>query len=168
MILFQSTLPRGERRASCPLSSSVTVFQSTLPRGERHWNYPRQNHHKKFQSTLPRGERPVCALCTVGVKLFQSTLPRGERHRYIFQPANTQTVSIHAPARGATPFMSLVVKKYLGFNPRSREGSDSLFTGAGQLFYVSIHAPARGATPHLSEPHRSIRVSIHAPARGAT
>ena len=56
------------------------------------------------------------------------------------------TVSIHAPARGATLF-------YLP--PLAR-------------FFVSIHAPARGATANDMKTTKLISVSIHAPARGAT
>ena len=57
-VLFQSTLPRGERRCSSPKVSAVPLkFQSTLPRGERliplTFSYPLS----RFQSTLPRGER---------------------------------------------------------------------------------------------------------------
>ena len=56
------------------------------------------------------------------------------------------TVSIHAPARGAT----IVVP-----------------SGATEI-PVSIHAPARGATNPAGLLRALLRVSIHAPARGAT
>ena len=99
-------------------------FQSTLPRGERHlWSTYQSPSPAPFQSTLPRGERP-----------------RGgrDRHRIL-------SISIHAPARGATPRTVRLMERYsfqstlprgerLGrdgpapgdqhFNPRSREGSD--------------------------------------------
>ena len=55
-------------------------------------------------------------------------------------------VSIHAPARGATP-------PWLTGRRSQR---------------VSIHAPARGATFHRDCRALCILVSIHAPARGAT
>ena len=55
-------------------------------------------------------------------------------------------VSIHAPARGATP-------KHFA---------------QGQNITVSIHAPARGATHRGGGSQRGRSVSIHAPARGAT
>ena len=57
-----------------------------------------------------------------------------------------QSVSIHAPARGATPDWG---------NTRVE-------------FIVSIHAPARGATLLGTLLHVIKGVSIHAPARGAT
>jgi len=100
--------------------------------------------------------------------LFQFTRPRGARQ----QPevvAPQDEVSIHAPARGATPV------------------DQHDFAPPG----VSIHAPTRGATTSLSFPislrrfqftrprgarrdrrvdHRPVQqpVSIHAPTRGAT
>jgi len=55
---------------------------------------------------------------------FQSTLPRGERPG----PSNIydglDSISIHAPARGATWCWNLSVTCGIYFNPRSREGSD--------------------------------------------
>ena len=56
----------------------------------------------EFQSTLPRGERrPSPALPPTATR-FQSTLPRGER-RQVYEEAHSQkTISIHAPAWGAT------------------------------------------------------------------
>ena len=79
--------------------------------------------------------------------MFQSTLPRRERQQLYLRYLHSYRVSIHAPAKGATP-MSL-----------------QLTSGSG----VSIHAPAKGATFFstfaLGIP---ISVSIHAPAKGAT
>ncbi len=58
----------------------------------------------------------------------------------------SRSVSIHAPARGAT-------------------GERAAGAGIGA---VSIHAPARGATARRFRRSRRVLVSIHAPARGAT
>ena len=98
--LFQSTLPRGERRVTARISWTCGEFQSTLPRGERHGGRERCTGNARFQSTLPRGER-LAKLGNVilgGISIhaptrgatlllfilashtkFQSTLPRGER-----------------------------------------------------------------------------------------
>ena len=54
---------------------------------------------------------------------FQFTLPRGERlssTRY----ARIRSVSIHAPARGATAIRLALIGHLTCFNSRSREGSD--------------------------------------------
>ena len=57
-------------------------------------------YHFRFQSALPRGERPLWHA--------KATAPR---------------VSIRAPAGGATK-LPTYKQEYLGFNPRSRGGSD--------------------------------------------
>ena len=125
------------------------------------------------------------------LSMFQSTLPRGERPG-LGSGRLTLWVSIHAPARGATPFIPVSLPVPQRFNPRSREGSDSIAEERSPILgRVSIHAPARGATsPGISrdaiawafqstlprgERHtkaiiqlQSFLVSIHAPARGAT
>ena len=54
------------------------------------------------------------------------------------------------------------------FNPRSREGSDTVITWVTGRGYISIHAPAKGATFISSLPPFHPNISIHAPAKGAT
>ena len=124
-IIFQSTLPRGERHLYCFQDQTLNKFQSTLPRGERHVSQVEtQKRETTFQSTLPRGERHDNVFQLLLKFQFQSTLPRGERLLIIF------TISF-----------------LLYFNPRSREGSDQTEEYCklpNKL--ISIHAPARGAT----------------------
>ena len=102
LVEFQSTLPRGERQGVVGVVLKLFRFQSTLPRGER-----RESRHRpggdriRFQSTLPRGERPRHRCRSPPPRGFQSTLPRGER-RSLAVAGIPVTISIHAPARGAT------------------------------------------------------------------
>ncbi len=77
---------------------------------------------------------------------FQSTRLREARHRSRCTPEHRDTVSIHAPAGGAT--------------------CDVRKTGTRCL--VSIHAPAGGATDRFRQAAHVVTVSIHAPAGGAT
>ena len=121
---FQSTLPRGERQ-HCPSGQGqLVLFQSTLPRGERQHSTTIFIKICIFQSTLPRGERRSYRTVLLGSYKFQSTLPRGERPFLYAAPCFIRSISIHAPARGATA---------------------SLLTSLKGL-PISIHAPARGAT----------------------
>ena len=60
------------------------------------------------------------------------------------------TVSIHAPARGATRGGCKVGSGDQGFNSRAREGRDSPLAASLGVDPVSIHAPARGATLAIS------------------
>ena len=168
--LFQSTLPRGERRDLDKLTylqeyvsihapargatkndeegtdeSNVSIHAPA--RGATFSRLAMRFSMTAFQSTLPRGERPFSPQhCHSIAYEFQSTLPRGERRMVMY---GTQY-------RGS-------------FNPRSRAGSDN---GEAELetavVFVSIHAPARGATHLLQPVGRVFGVSIHAPARGAT
>ena len=56
---------------------------------------------------------------------FQSTLPRRERLKTVLIIGIVFRVSIHAPAKGATNIIGDIADILSGFNPRSREGSDS-------------------------------------------
>ena len=115
------------------------------------------------------------------VPMFQSAPPHGGRHERVPKVTETFSVSIRAPARGATPSnadSSSMPRRY-SFNPRPRTGGDArskprTSTGGDSTFNasclrVSIRAPARGATKPLTRaPVDATGVSIRAPARGAT
>ena len=143
--MFQSTPPRGGR-LSCLYSFHSTKGFNPRPRvggdttetksdsGGRvsihapAWgataNGSRIIRTFRFQSTPPRGGRqpPDTTACIFW--LFQSTPPRGGRHSRVLHVPGKTLVSIHAPAWGATIFLS-----------------DSIVSRK-----VSIHAPAWGAT----------------------
>ncbi len=78
---------------------------------------------------------------------FQSTRPRGARRPSRRVPPLPRSVSIHAPAWGATRCESRTDPSSAGFNPRARVGRDGIDADNldGHLV-VSIHAPAWGAT----------------------
>ena len=78
--MFQSTLPRGERRSEAAASSSVSSgFNPRSHEGSDISLYIVYYTFFMFQSTLPRGERRVDDFNDGFAKVFQSTLPRGER-----------------------------------------------------------------------------------------
>ncbi len=66
-------------------------------------------------------------------------------------------VSIHAPARGATPSPCLRRPPRCRFNPRARTGRDPSRFRFLASFKVSIHAPARGATASSCATWRVLR-----------
>ncbi len=189
--VFQSTLPRGERRAASFCPKCEVEFQSTLPRGERHEPYSPFSGQIWFQSTLPRGERQAHAYRRVARLDVSIHAPARGATVVPALIGQDGVVSIHAPARGATRQPHGGRHALRGFNPRSRAGSDGGRVARGERagafqstlprgerpklidFYndylaVSIHAPARGATITMKLSAASIVVSIHAPARGAT
>ena len=123
---FQSTRPRGARLADTRSKFGCITFQSTRPRGARLADI--------------RGRHTMTGA-------FQSTRPRGARQHALIGIMFNLSVSIHAPARGATPRSRPFDKTCPRFNPRAREGRDRsverIISGDES---VSIHAPARGAT----------------------
>ena len=79
-----------------------------------------------------------------------------------------RTVSIHAPARGATTHCAEIAALMLCFNPRAREGRD-LPRGSIPPLPIRFNPRAREGRD-FNRPYwqRVDDVSIHAPARGAT
>ena len=105
------------------ISSHSTSFQFPLPRGDRHRHRRGTGRTARFQFTLPRGERRRwCGGCR-GPWGFNSRSRVGSDSPSSKQPS-ADSVSIHAPAWGATPTQTATLDP----------------TG------VSIHAPAWGAT----------------------
>ena len=99
--IFQSTLPREERRK---FSTSFCKILHFNPRSHERSDAEKPlkaEISQQFQSTLPREERRKNEILRTAEKRFQSTLPREERlnHQVIF---HSSTISIHAPTRGAT------------------------------------------------------------------
>ena len=143
-IQFQFTLPHGERPGHPQGREGALCFNSRSRMGSD-LDYFGQYLCNAFQFTLPHGERRSSCSAAPATAKFQFTLPHGERH-----PAH------------ATRFVML------GFNSRSRMGSDFLSFGVGVDDGVSIHAPAWGATSGAGTEETEDVVSIHAPAWGAT
>ena len=209
---FQSTLPRGERHPRSAPAAAPSDFNprsregsdsarpSSLPAMSISIHAPARGATAEaykncaanaFQSTLPRGERHCVTLSVFAPMHFNPRSREGSDMYFLTNFRSSGTISIHAPARGATKCFAHASSATWYFNPRSREGSD-LFLLCVNLHQdvISIHAPARGATysscPHSSVssdfnprsregsdqhgllPCASIHISIHAPARGAT
>ena len=99
-VVFQSTLPREERRSKASLIAFFSYFNprshersddSSNPKGlyvkisihaptrGATKRYATKGHKRPFQSTLPREERQLCTKQLFSEELFQSTLPREER-----------------------------------------------------------------------------------------
>ena len=121
---FQSALPRGERRVKEGLTMAHMIFQSALPRGERRAGTQESQHHGDFNPRSREGSDAAENEDRTVLDIFQSALPRGERLVGDMVAAKYSTISIRAPARGAT----------------------YIYPGEQELFSISIRAPARGAT----------------------
>ena len=166
--LFQSTLPRGERRKDAVLISNNTLnFNPRSREGSDVYIAFQDQTLNKFQSTLPRGERLLHLHIQNGNCTISIHAPARGATFKSETPYTQGVISIHAPARGAThsiffkiswKFQSTLPRGerrnttqapvciIWDFNPRSREGSDIVNIGSYKFAKISIHAPARGAT----------------------
>ena len=106
-----------------------------------------QSRTQNFNPRSREGSDVEIKACDYAHAIFQSALPRGERHgaSVEYKPTMT-TISIRAPARGAT-----------------KSGKHTVVYSV-----ISIRAPARGATKSRNTSYPGLDISIRAPARGAT
>ena len=103
--LFQSTLPRGERRITPMLLKTSSV------------------------NFNPRSREGSDGICSSVYNLLCISIHAPARGATI-PPSNSSfisAISIHAPARGATSIICISTTASKHFNPRSREGSDCNF-----------------------------------------
>ncbi len=144
-LLFQSTRPRGARRARHPGKGRGAGFQSTLPRGARP---PRRRAstpgrlvsihapawgatttatpgamNRSFQSTRPRGARLGFAGNVVLLGTFQSTRPRGARRRPC-EPWRIRSCFNPRARVGRDTGSPVTTARTIRFNPRARVGRD--------------------------------------------
>ena len=164
---FNSRARKGRDSATTGISFQQVLFQFTRPQGARHRRATNRAFSSSFNSRARKGRdfRQAGHLPQGTVSIHAPA-----RGATIVAGHITETldVSIHAPARGATDRRATNRTLSSGFNSRARKGRDvgSLLDELG--LKVSIHAPARGATVVDIVGNRSQLVSIHAPARGAT
>ena len=191
MPLFQSTLPRGERRGNAPAFYIFHVFQSTLPRGERQCDEDSSNFFHSFQSTLPRGERLRLRYDIRNSHSISIHAPTWGATFLDIAGMFEGLISIHAPTWGATyPLTATLVtvedfnpRSHVGsdtptlpvisnhcyFNPRSHVGSDRQSNRYAAVRYVFQSTLPRGERHNLVFKHHLTNlISIHAPTWGAT
>ena len=126
-LMFQSTPPHGGRRSGvCVMKNLIIKFQSTPPHGGRHQSQQLMTKSKVFQSTPPHGGRLVAGSTGRVLTQFQSTPPHGGRLEAKSISFSNMSVSIHAPARGATTSAISSLGFFASFNPRPRTGGDLL------------------------------------------
>ena len=120
--VFQSTLPRGERRFICTIHCYIQYFN---PRSHEGSDEFEKSVDSKINISIHAPTRGATSFFTRidSVRQFQSTLPRGERHqalelRYKYQNFNPRS---HEGSDAVQPVFTVV---FTDFNPRSHEGSD--------------------------------------------
>ena len=164
---FQFTRPQGARPVLMCTHFTVKSFNSRARKGRDRAVSPQRQVCEGFNSRARKGrDRGHCIMCRTR-QSFNSRARKG-RDSTPTDPTRPGSVSIHAPARGATR-MALMVDAVAEVSIHAPARGATLWRrvriGAGP---VSIHAPARGATIKSKRLARYQAVSIHAPARGAT
>ena len=120
-----------------------------------------------FQSTHPRGVRPITIIDICAYSNFNPRTRVGCDFS-LLSDATGETISIHAPAWGATGIPIDLLILSFNFNPRTRVGCDGRDGMGRSGERISIHAPAWGATEIGPDHLLVVNISIHAPAWGAT
>ena len=166
------------------------MFQLTRPRGARLTHTADSCDEPAFQLTRPRGARQPRARARGNTNMFQLTRPRGARPRSSLASLRLQSVSTHAPARGATvdaintalqttfqltrprgarPILGIFLWREVKFQltrPRGARLRAIFGTSSMKPFQLTRPRGARRGLPGL--PRQGDSVSTHAPARGAT
>ena len=190
-VLFQSTLPRGERLTNGVESKTYKLISIHAPArgatirmdkfciGTGNFNprsregsdriyLKRLRQFVRFQSTLPRGERRFDCSNKSGRQYFNPRSREGSDRRYEWGVKPFGNFNPRS-REGSDDEILYRTRRRRHFNPRSREGSDDLrYRILIPAKYISIHAPARGATVTVGSISNYENISIHAPARGAT
>ena len=122
--LFQSTLPRGERRSprSVPLPFPAISIHAPA-RGAT--NLTAYRAHLGYISIHAPARGATCEdVLTFTWTIISIHAPARGATALMCLHRTLQAISIHAPARGATDRWSKIQRLAEHFNPRSREGSD--------------------------------------------
>ena len=138
---------------AAPILTGAAFFQFTPPRGGR----PVLRHgDKSFWQNFNSRPREGGDLSKVGDlhvwRRFQFTPPRGRRRCHRKRKTFHLLISIHAPAREATPGRRALLMAQNDFNSRPREGGDREKGSQDRNGRISIHAPAREATGTEPDP----------------
>ena len=146
---FQFTPLREGRRAIPPEGTAIYCISiHAPPRGATSYRRIRGRRSFHFNSRpSARGDRKLFAALKVTAE-FQFT-PLREGRRVLLGGGVEENISIHAPPRGATVVVSLIVQPSLFQFTPLREGRRTPLRGARSSLGISIHAPPRGATPTL-------------------
>ena len=123
---FQSTLPQRERRLQKKCLSCDFHFNPRSRKGSDTIPEFEYDNDTDFNPRSRKGSDRSMPKRGGHYGKFQSTLPQRERQRIRRTGHQQSTISIHAPAKGATVSLAGLQPGYGNFNPRSRKGSDDI------------------------------------------
>ena len=122
-MMFQSTLPHGERQILQSACSREFRFNPRSHMGSDLKTGCLSSLQREFQSTLPHGERHLFTVFKIIELCFNPRSHMGS-DELLTERGMTQNVSIHAPTWGATKARLNKWQISSSFNPRSHMGSD--------------------------------------------
>ena len=167
-LIFQSTLPRGERRQEFCIKKPEDHISIHAPaRGATVIDLKCFSGQSISIHAPARGATPPCAFFRIRIQISIHAPARGATND-AYKDVGGTMISIHAPARGATPwlFAFLLFHQFQSTLPRGERQISIEEMQRLDLFQSTL---PRGERPSLLVNEiRSICISIHAPARGAT
>ena len=107
-----------------PMAATLWCFNPRARVGRDTWSPVCDLARGVFQSTRPRGARPGRAADTPQVVSVSIHAPAWGATQHRFKHGSIVAVSIHAPAWGATLIEVAPLQGSLSFNPRARVGRD--------------------------------------------
>ena len=121
---FNPRARTGRDGSGTTLTFVMMPFQSTRPHGARQTRVMlRALGYRWFQSTRPHGARQQASHGKQLPAWFQSTRPHGARHFRRCTGKTLHSVSIHAPARGATRGRPYRQVRNIGFQSTRPHGA---------------------------------------------
>ena len=124
--IFQSTLPRGERRISYALHMAIINFNPRSHEGSDQTTTAQSSRIHHFNPRSHEGSDANAAKLGRYLMISIHAPTRGATQCVCVVPI-IPDISIHAPTRGATSVRASIIGTPAYFNPRSHEGSDSNF-----------------------------------------
>ena len=145
-MLFQSTLPRGERQRIPTNNANIDKISIHAPtRGATALALALPSSTRYFNPRSHEGSDPVDS---DGKFVYRDFNPRSHEGSDVSAWALPSSTHYFNPrsheGSDVIPFAYRTLSK--DFNPRSHEGSDVSTCRAFFPWYISIHAPTRGAT----------------------
>ena len=165
--VFQSTLPRGERRRTADGADRRCYFNPRSHEGSDPGSHCRRQPGAYFNPRSHEGsddDKP----CVESIRVnFNPRSHEGSDMLSVFR-SKAFVISIHAPTRGATLYYLQGQTHSHDFNPRSHEGSDAFNILCYLLTFYFNPRSHEGSDTSVEHSPRYSEISIHAPTRGAT
>ena len=167
-MLFQSTLPQGERRQTEDFGSSMQYFNPRSRKGSDYVKQPLSIRYSNFNPRSRKGSDQDALVDVHGVVYFNPRSRKGSDDS-AYESCEDEVISIHAPARGATStpiLISILSKLFQSTLPQGERHNHMVEKMVEIVFQSTLPQGERQASP--SPLNLTGSISIHAPARGAT